>query len=143
SDPVRRSALALKAELLAAAGDAAGRADALDAAAELADDASGRAAAAVESAEGWLAAGELERASRAAEFALEAQGDGAGGPDGRRLRALTVLGECAWQRRDWKGVDRAYGQLLADAGASGAERASCAYRHGLALEKLGQSEAAE
>ena len=132
---LRRETLWQKAALLRRAGRAhtSARAEAMAARAELTENDDDKQLALAEAAEAWLDAAELDRASKGALDVLQTAHRSA--PAWRR--AATVLGECAWRRRDWDDIDACYARLLEDADIE-PRRAEFAYRHGLALEKLGR-----
>ncbi|WP_428261932.1 tetratricopeptide repeat protein [Haliangium sp.] len=111
SQAQRLRGLRLRAEILGAVGDQAGRAQALTECVGLVSGTPAHAAAEAAAAEAWLAAGAVETALKSAKLALEGMGPGADGVAVRRLR--TVLGEAAWRRQSWPDVIEAYAPLIA------------------------------
>jgi tetratricopeptide (TPR) repeat protein len=123
----------LRAEVLGALEDHAGRARVLE---ELA----GEPASSVEQAAWWvlavysrLRAGELPEALEAARRAT------ALAPDDPRVRA--ARGEIAWQERDWDEIATRYHELVPE--AKGPDRIEWARRLGAALERHGRLDEAE
>lgn len=139
SDEPRRAGLQLKAQLLAGLGDNAARADVLAQRAALSGSNAQRAAASVESAQGWLEAGDLERCLAALRLALQRLVD-SDSEEATELRAsaLHLMGECSWKARSWAEVEEAYRSLHAEAPQEAP--AESLLRWGTALENLGRAE---
>ena len=145
--PAARGAavLRLRADLLGALGDQAGRAESLERALEASSHPRERAELSLAAAEALLHSGD---ATTALERAREAAGE-LDGPEQRaddrpamtelRRSSLLALGEAAWRSRDWAEIERAYSELCAEPSPDRAERA---HRLGMAREALGQVDAA-
>ncbi len=136
SDAPKSFALELKAEILQGLGDATARAGVLQERATLSGSSRERAQSAVESAEGWLVAGDLHRCRTALDLALPLLDAPTSFPK-LRLRALLCLGDCAWRSRRWQQVQDAYQELYqSDANSAPPQQL---LHWGIALEKLGHT----
>lgn len=140
SDTPRRTALQVKAEFLKALGDDAGRADVLAQRAALSGSNAQRATASVESAEGWLAAGQISSSMQASRLALQTLADSESKEAAElRQRALLCLGQCAWKSRQWGDVEEAYRELFSGGETIEDGDSELLLRWGTALEKMGQA----
>lgn len=159
----RATALDLQATLLETTGDLKGRASIIADRARRADTPTERIVGEAEAAAAWLLANDASEAQAAADRTLEhlQQADAADieiSPALRR-RALEIVGDIAWRRRLWQRLDETYAQLRAlapiadpdpdpdahadpDPDAHAHAHAMYAYRHGMALDALGQPERA-
>lgn len=139
------AALRLRADVLGALGDQAGRARSLDRAHEAANHPRERAELSLAAAEALLHTGDAATAlarARTATSELEPVEVGAARPEPMpelRRSSLLALGEAAWRARDWAEIERAYSELVTEPSPDRAERA---YRLGMAREALGQHDAA-
>ncbi|MCG8422255.1 MAG: hypothetical protein MJE77_30405 [Proteobacteria bacterium] len=145
----RALALGLQARLLSSLGDHQGRARSLADRAVLVEDPAERAAAEADAAAAWLDADDVENAfhaaTRAAEALVEAdRDDDAASPELRR-QVLGLLGDAAWRQRAWPDVVLGYESLasgqLGDA-LPADRRATCRYRLGTALHRVGDDQRA-
>ena len=154
-------ALALRANVLGALGDGAGRARALDRALDAATDPVARIELSIAASRARLHTSDFGTALVRARGAMAAVERGehqrgsvdATAPDLGR-EALVALGEAGWRAREFADVESAYQALMADPEAANAAAASpdddgparslheWAYRLGFACEALGKFEAA-
>ncbi len=144
--PTARAAavLRLRADVLGALGDQAGRAQSLERALEASSHPRERAELSLAAAEALLHSGDpttaLERAREAAgELGEPERVDERPVMTEHRHSSLLALGEAAWRSRDWAEIERAYSELVAEPSPDRAERA---HRLGMAREALGQVDAA-
>ncbi len=138
SDTPKRAALKLKAQLLATLGKSAARADVLAQRAALSGSHEQRAAASIESAQGWLEAGDLERCMTALRLGLQRLSESESvSAAALRQRALKLLAECAWKSRSWAEVEEANRALYGDDSTQAPPRSLL--RWGTALEYMGQA----
>ncbi len=138
SDAPQRAALELKAKLLAGLGKSTQRADVLAQRAALSGSNAQRAAAAVESAQGWLEAGDFDRCTASVRLGLQRLAE-TEGEEAVNLRttALRLLSDCSWKARRWADVEEANRLLYSD-NPSAAPTESL-LRWGTALEYLGRA----
>ena len=159
----RSRGLALRADVLGALGDHAGRARALDRALEAAIDPVARIELSIAASRARLHTGDFGTAlvrARGAAGAVERGEHMHGSPPlvdaavrDLAREALITLGEGGWRAREFADVERAYGELMNDpteAATSAADeddgparnRHEWAYRLGFACEALGKLDAA-